>query len=105
MLGQVKSALRALRGIELTDGPAVRKTLVSLAEERLDHGGRGIRNVIDRVLVDPLARWLFDQPAPGEGHRLEGLEIVRILDHGESRPQRFELEATPRYGPNGPATR
>jgi len=73
--------------IELAVAPAAREALVDLARQSLQHGGRGVRNVVDAALVNPLSRALFDQDVrPGARVR-----IVELSDHGEHAPARFEL--------------
>ncbi|CAK0776694.1 hypothetical protein CCP3SC1_860001 [Gammaproteobacteria bacterium] len=68
----------------------VRATLVVLARGRLEHGGRGIRNLIDAALVNPLAAALFDaNPLAGTN-----IQITSLLDRGEEVGNRFSLGMT-----------
>lgn len=76
------------KAIELTIMPAVREQLTTLARANLGHGGRGIRNVLDSALVNPLAAWLFDNDVDNNCK----LELVRLLDHGADAPRRFQVE-------------
>ncbi|MCQ2433086.1 MAG: AAA family ATPase [Clostridia bacterium] len=45
--------------LEITDG--VRKKLLEKALDNLDNGGRGIGNIVESLLINPLARSLFDE--------------------------------------------
>ena len=40
----------------------VRESLIEHASHKIEDGGRGINNVIEAALVNPLARHLFHQP-------------------------------------------
>jgi ATP-dependent Clp protease ATP-binding subunit ClpA len=62
-------------------------TLNRLAKDHLAFGGRGVRNVIDTALVNPLAAWLFDNDVTANST----LRLVDCVDHGESAVQRYEL--------------
>jgi ATP-dependent Clp protease ATP-binding subunit ClpA len=88
LLGQLRESLRRERDIGLTWSDEIRAALVGLARAGyLRHGGRGIRNLLDTALVEPLARWLFDHGIKNHAElRVEGLN-----DHGEDAPYRYEL--------------
>jgi len=74
--------------VGLTVAPAARQALVALARNNLEHGGRGIRNVVDAALVNPLSRALFDQDVrPGARVR-----VAELADHGENATTRFDIE-------------
>jgi hypothetical protein len=88
LIGQLQGALREERGIELTVEAPVVSTLNRLAGDNLAFGGRGIRNVIDSALVNPLAAWLFDNNVLGDTR----LRLTACVDHGDAAPQRFTLE-------------
>jgi hypothetical protein len=88
LLDNLLHSLETDRGIRLDIEEAARKQLGVLAVERLAHGGRGLRNLVDSALVEPLARWLFDHSIRTGAT----LRLHRILDHGEEAPYRFELE-------------
>lgn len=61
LLRQLLHTLKEQQNIHLQLRKSVRHTLIELARLHLEHGGRGIRNVIDSVLINPLATALFDQ--------------------------------------------
>jgi len=88
LIGQLQAALREERGIELAVEAAVTDSLNRLAAENLAFGGRGIRNVIDSALVNPLAAWLFDNNIEGD----TSLRLTACVDHGAGALQRFGLE-------------
>lgn len=88
LINQLKRATFEGKRIELEIAEQVRSTLLEESKKHLQHGGRGIRNVIDTALVNPLNRVLFDLG-------IERDSIVRLLfleDHGETAPVRFELK-------------
>jgi len=76
------------RALEITIGEEVREAVVALACENLAHGGRGVRNVVDAAVVNPLARWLFDHAVERDAR----LRLVRLVDNGDQAPNRFQLE-------------
>jgi ATP-dependent Clp protease ATP-binding subunit ClpA len=88
LLAKLKDATREHRKNGLTISKPVRDKLVSLARKNLQHGGRGIRNVIDSALVNPLNRALFDLGVE------EGADVtlLELRDNGEDVPNRFELK-------------
>jgi ATP-dependent Clp protease ATP-binding subunit ClpA len=62
LVDQLKMSAKKLHNMNLKVDDDVYKTLVELSLERSRiHGGRGIRNVVDETLVNPLCRALFDQ--------------------------------------------
>ncbi len=67
------------------DGP-VRQKLVELARQNLHQGGRGIRNILDAALVNPLNRILFDQ-----GIDYGCVHLLDLHDYGPDTPIRFVL--------------
>lgn len=87
LIAKLVEAARETRQLNLTVTRLVRDRLVTLAQNNLHHGGRGIRNVIDTALINPLSRVLFDRNA-GLGARVEASDLV---DHGENAATRFEL--------------
>lgn len=87
LLGNLVNALATEREIDLTISPNARRILIDLARNHLDHGGRGIRNLLDTALVNPLARWLFDHGV----ERQSALILEQLTDHGTEASYRFEL--------------
>lgn len=88
LIRQLQQALREERGIDLVVEAAVVDSLNRLAGESLAFGGRGIRNVIDSALVNPLAGWLFDNNIEGDAR----LHLIACVDQGTSALQRFALD-------------
>jgi hypothetical protein len=82
----VRSA-RETKKLDLTIEAAARGKLVSLARGNLQHGGRGIRNIIDVALVNPLSRALFDHNAQPHS----SVRVLDLKDNGEDAATRFEL--------------
>jgi ATP-dependent Clp protease ATP-binding subunit ClpA len=88
LLRQLTSAMAEQQKLSLRIAAPAREILVSLARQRLEHGGRGIRNLIDAALINPLASRLFDlDPPPGATITLQNL-----IDHGAAAGQRFSVE-------------
>ena len=69
-------------------GSQVRECLVDLARMNLQHGGRGIRNVVDSALVNPLSRALFDMNLQAPAR----VTVSELTDNGVDAPVRFELK-------------
>lgn len=88
LLEGLQKALDQERKIDLKITDQAEGQLLLLARSDLTLGGRGIRNMIDAALVNPLARWLFDQGI----ERNACLELNAIKDHGPHAAYRFELE-------------
>ena len=88
LLGQLLSSLKEQMHLHLEIGADARQTLVGLARGHLQHGGRGIRNMLDAALINPLATKLFEHDYASDTR----LVLHGLTDHGESALQRFELE-------------
>jgi len=88
LLSKLRTAAKEHRKIELTINQAVRHKIVSLARKNLKHGGRGIRNVIDSALVNPLNRALFDRGIEAGAE----VTLLELVDRGEDVPSRYELK-------------
>jgi hypothetical protein len=88
LLDNLLHALEMERHIRLEVATSARQQLGALAGQRLAHGGRGIRNLMDSALVEPLARWLFDNAIRSDAT----LRLRRIIDRGPEAPYRFELD-------------
>jgi len=67
MVGNIAKGLAAARGLELVLAPEARAELLRRSLEKLEFGGRGIGNVLERDLVNPLARYVFDHDLSGPG--------------------------------------
>lgn len=61
-------------GYSVTVIPEVRDELRTVCLADLSNGGRGIRNQLESHLINPLARALFEEEAPGGSFRVVGLE-------------------------------
>ena len=94
LIEQLKKATLEGKRIALEIAKPVRDVLLIEVKKHLQHGGRGIRNVIDTALVNPLNRILFDMGIERDAN----VRLLFLEDHGEAAPVRFELkvESTPR---------
>ena len=59
-IDRIKASLRQDKQIELQLSQQAHDTLLKGALSNLDNGGRGIGNMVESLLIDPLARYLFD---------------------------------------------
>jgi ATP-dependent Clp protease ATP-binding subunit ClpB len=82
-LEPLREHLRERWGVELRLDASVEDRLVRTA--RVEHGGRGLLNAIERELVNPLARFLFDRH-----HQLRKGRTVTASSEGQALE--FELE-------------
>ena len=90
LTSKLVKAAREKKQIEIVLSAAVREKLVALSRTRLQHGGRGVRNMVDHALINPLSRALFDQEVePGSTVRL-----LELVDKGEDATARFVLKIT-----------
>lgn len=63
---QIKKIIRTLKTekkIDLTIETCAKDTISSAALSNLNNGGRGIGNIVESYLINPLSRFLFDQRA------------------------------------------
>lgn len=67
MIGNVAKGLSAARGLGLDLTPEAHAELLRRSLEKLEFGGRGIGNVLEKDLVNPLARYIFDHDLSGPG--------------------------------------
>lgn len=75
-LNTVTARLAATHKATLEIDGEVRESLIEHASHKIEDGGRGINNVIEAALVNPLARHLFHAPVPVGGViRLTGVEF------------------------------
>lgn len=65
--------------IELTLSDAAMTTLLAKALENLDNGGRGIGNIVESLLINPLSRYLFDEGISGNARiTIEEIDAVNM---------------------------
>ncbi|GLZ50113.1 chaperone [Actinomycetospora sp. NBRC 106375] len=60
-LGRVAGRLEREHGLRLEVAPAAMHTLRTVALSDLRHGGRGVATTVESMVVNPLARWLFQR--------------------------------------------
>ncbi|WP_280431178.1 AAA family ATPase [Nocardia brasiliensis] len=75
-VSNVIDRVHATTGITVTVEDAVRKQLLAAALTRLDFGGGGVAAAVEALLVNPLARALFDLPP--------GTDAATVTDLAES---------------------
>ena len=59
---KIVAALQEEKRVALRLEDAARETLLARVLQNLDNGGRGIGNIIESMLINPLARYLFEHP-------------------------------------------
>ncbi len=70
---RIKKRLLEEKNIELTISDNAERILTDAAINNLSYGGRGIGNVVENMLINPLARYLFD-------NEINGQEKINIKD-------------------------
>lgn len=88
LIKKLMQASLATKKITLNVDDKVRDKLTDLARQNLQHGGRGIRNLIDAALVNPLSRALFDRDVAAHS----SVRVMDLVDNGEDAKTRFELQ-------------
>ncbi len=73
MLENVRQRVRDEFGADLSLSPEARSQLLEWCISDLGNGGRGIGNRLETVLVNPLARALFDRGPVGDAVRVAGV--------------------------------
>lgn len=53
------------KGIELIITDKAKSVLIAKALDNLGNGGRGIGNIVESLLINPLARYMFDEEIKG----------------------------------------
>ena len=61
LLEKIRGRMAEDKGIVLTMDPELREQLLTAALGNLENGGRGVGNMVEAMLIDPLSRYLFDQ--------------------------------------------
>lgn len=77
---RIRNNLSTEKHIELTIAPEARKQLLDAAIANLSNGGRGIGNIVESMLIDPLSRYLFDHKLfENAAITLQGIEVTDSL--------------------------
>ena len=75
LLEKIKTRMAEDKGIRLTVSKELREQLLAAALGNLENGGRGVGNMVESMLIDPLSRYLFDERVqPGSAVLAERLE-------------------------------
>jgi ATP-dependent Clp protease ATP-binding subunit ClpA len=69
-INRICSNLRTDKNIYLEISDQAHQTLLSKAIDNLDNGGRGIGNIVESLLVNPLSRYMFDNEIFSDKHIL-----------------------------------
>ena len=77
---KITANLCAEKRIELVISPEARQQLLKAAVANLGNGGRGIGNIVESMLIDPLSRYMFDN---------------RIFDNASIRIKQIDTNVIP----------
>ena len=83
---KITQNLQSEKDIQIILSDAAMETLKNKANSNLENGGRGIGNIVESLLIDPLARYLFDHEIQG------GQRVVINSIRGEVQP--YYLDCT-----------
>ena len=79
---RIESIIRHLaseKQISLSLSPSARETLLARALDNLDNGGRGIGNAVESCLINPLARYLFDNGiSENASVKIESIDVEAV---------------------------
>ena len=79
---QVDKIIRNLateKRIELTITDTAMQVLLGKALDNLSNGGRGIGNIVESLLINPLSRYLFDKDIKGNVHiTIDDIDAVNM---------------------------
>jgi ATP-dependent Clp protease ATP-binding subunit ClpA len=79
MLKVLMDRVREAQGLTVKIAPEAEEALRQICLADLSNGGRGIRNLIEAHLVNPLARVLFEAaPAAGAVLEITGVERTAV---------------------------
>ena len=85
-VNKIITNLQTEKKITLSLSDEAMKTLRTKATENLDNGGRGIGNIVESLLINPLSRYLFD-------HEIFEDRTV-IIDEMNAEIQPYSLNCT-----------
>ena len=87
-LHRLAASMESILQLQIVVMNPVKERLTALCQEELQYGGRGIRNVFDSVLVNPLNRFIFDT-SPAKGSTLV---LQQLLDSGTPNTKEYSLD-------------
>jgi ATP-dependent Clp protease ATP-binding subunit ClpA len=92
VLPSIQHQVRAELGVEVAFAPLVSDQLMALAGRDVSAGGRGVGNLAESAILNPLARIIFN--LLGEGGELSGktLHVQGVVLPEASAGHRYELE-------------
>jgi len=97
LVSRLLEAVKSKWGASLVVEDMALGAMQGLARERLHHGGRGIRNLVDSALVTPLTRFLFEHlTKAGPEVQLQPGSVVRvknIVNEGTDALYQYVLDA------------
>jgi ATP-dependent Clp protease ATP-binding subunit ClpA len=85
-VGKIVRNLSGEKRIELVISPPARAVLLEKALGNLSNGARGIGNIVESLLINPLSRYLFD-------HGIKGNERI-VINTIDAQNMPYSLECT-----------
>lgn len=82
-IGKIQDNMRDNKNVELVVEDKAMNVIYKLIEKNLDQGGRGVGNVIEKALINPLARYMSENKV---------LSDATITVHNIKENELFELE-------------
>ena len=76
-INKIKQSIKDEKNIDLVINDKAMNFLYKLITSNLDQGGRGVGNVIEKALINPLARYMSNNKITGDAH----INIVNIKDN------------------------
>jgi len=90
MLDNVKRQVEERREVKLAVSPAVREFLLSRCRGNVEQGGRGVGNLVQTALLNPLSRVLFQRRE--QIQKGSSITVTRVLESSSSASVPFEVE-------------
>lgn len=88
ILKKIKDEIDDKHGIKISFSDEITDWILKKSSENIEQGGRGVGNNIEKVIVNPLARKLFDEDI----QKGQSLTIKGIKDESTDSEERYTLE-------------
>ena len=85
----IKDEIRVKHGVNLIFSDKVKKWLLDRACQNIEHGGRGVGNLIETSIVNPLARKMFDMESI---QKIKEIHISAVIENIESEEFDIHME-------------
>ena len=92
VLPSIARQVQAELSVDVRFAAEVTDQLIAFTAGDVSGGGRGVGNLAEMAVLNPLARTLFSLLAQGRELAGHALTVLRIIPPGESKDHRYELE-------------